>query len=114
MSEQDIETIELGIDQARNQINNMEAFHRLAQNTDFKTVIEKGYFEKEASRLVLLKADSNLQEDVHQKAIMYSIDAIGHFRQYLMTINQLGQMATKALADDEATREALLAEDMVN
>ena len=106
-----IENIEISIQQAQKQVNKMNSVFNLHNNRDFIDVIEKGYFEEEASRLVLLKADPNLQKPEDQASIIRSIDAIGHFRQYLGTVISLGRMMEKSLADDVETRNELLAED---
>ena len=85
-------------------------FFNLSKNRDFNDVIDKGYFEEEASRLVLLKADPNLQKPEDQASIIRSIDAIGHFRQYLSTVVSMGRMMEKSLMDDMETRQELLVE----
>ena len=110
-TEHDLEQIDLSIDQAKLSIDNLKALNRLSQNKDFKHLFLEGYFKEEASRLVLLKADPQVEEEKHQKAIMLAIDAIGHMRQYCNTIQVVGRMAERALKEDEATREEILAED---
>ncbi len=114
MSEHQVEQIDIDINAAKTVIGHMNALNKLSNNKDFKSLIEVNYFEKEASRLVLLKADNNMQSDEQQKAVNKSIDAIGHFRQYLISIMQLGRMAEKAIDADEQTRDELLAKDAVN
>lgn len=107
-----IESVNISIDQAKKQIAIMESILKLTKNRDWKRVIDEGYFEKEAARLVILKADPSLQSDEHQNQLNKSIDAIGYFRQYLMTQIQLGRMAEKSLKEDEAVRDELLAEEL--
>lgn len=111
MSNYDIETIELSIEHAKKSANLKKALERLLKNRDFNTVFLTNYFEQEPARLVLLKADPNLQGEVEQKEIMKQIDAIGSVRQFMSNTLQLGRMAEKAIADDERTRDELLAED---
>ncbi len=108
--EQQMEQVEVSIEKAREGIRRLGRLNKLTANTDFKELILEGYFEQEASRLVLLKASPNMQDDAAQKAIILAIDSIGHFRQHLYTIMHVGRMAQKALADDEETREQLLSE----
>lgn len=105
-----IEEIELSMDQAKESISNMTSLLNLTKNEDFKRIIEQGYFEKEASRLVLLRASPQTQDEETQKSIDNAITAIGHFRQYLMTIMQIGRTAERALEQDEATHAELLQE----
>jgi hypothetical protein len=106
-----IENIDISIEHAEKYVNKMNSVFNLSKNKDFIDVIEKGYFEEEASRLVLLKADPNLQKPDEQASILRSIDAIGHFRQYLGTVINIGRMMEKSLMADIETRNELLAED---
>jgi len=48
----------------------------------------------------------------YQDQIDKQIIAIGQLRQYFRTIMALGSQAEQAMADDEETREELLAEDL--
>ena len=107
----EIENINISIEHAQKYVDKMNSVFNLSNNRDFKSVIEKGYFEEEASRLVLLKADPNLQKPEDQASIIRSIDAIGHFRQYLSTTITMGRMMEKSLAEDKQTRAELLAEE---
>lgn len=113
-NEQTIKKLEIDINKAKGLVSEMDALARLTNNKDFKQVIRVGYFEKEASRLVLLRADPEMASIAHQSAILRSIDAIGELRQYLSTINQVGVTAERALTDDENTLEEVLAEDLAN
>lgn len=109
-----LEQIEISIEEAKKTVAMKEALHNLLDNKDFKAVIEEGYFEKEASRVVLLKSDPEMQDEKSQKQLDHTIIAIGSLRQYFRTIMQLGYMAERSIADDEATREDLLAEEIIN
>ena len=108
--DQQIEQIELSIAQAKDSITKLDAFTRLKNNKDFILLIEEGYFEKEASRVVLLKADPEMQDAQSQTALDHSIIAIGQFRQYLRTIVQMGHISQKALHEHEETIEEILEE----
>ena len=112
MSEHDLETIELSIEQAQKTVDMMNAVLTLSKDKNFEKVIHEGYFEKEASRLVLLKADPAMQKDEDQLAITKAIDAIGYFRQYLRSVIQIGRMAENSLRDHEQTREEVYAEGL--
>ena len=109
-NEQDLEQIELSIEQAKSDIDKMHSMQKLTTNPDFIKIMLEGYFEKEASRLVLLKADSNMQTAENQLQITKSIDAIGYVRQYFNVIMQFGHMSQSAMENDQRTREELLAE----
>lgn len=95
IEEQEVQNIEISIEQANKCIETKVALERLIKNSDFNTLITKGYFENEASRLVLMKADPSMEEDKYQKNIIKSIDGIGAFRQYLRAIIQIGTMAER-------------------
>lgn len=110
MIEQQIEEIEVSIAAAKSQVAKMDALLRLTENKDFKEIIDDGYFIKEASRVVLLKADPEMQDAKFQKQLDDSIIAIGVLRQYFRSVIQLGRMAQRSIEDDEKTREELLAE----
>ena len=109
-TEEDLESIELSIDQAKTNIELMNALSRLTTNKDFIKVIQTGYFEKEPSRLALLKADPSQDSDVCQDRIIKQIDSIGLLRQYFIAIMQIGRLSQRAMTDDEQTKEELLAE----
>ena len=40
------------------------------------------------------------------------ITAVGHFRQYLNTVMQIGRMAESGIKEDESTRQELLEEGL--
>jgi len=105
--DQQIEQIELSIEQAKSSIDMRDALRRLNENKDFKKVIVEGYFEKEASRVVLLKADPNTQDTETQDALDKSIIAIGQLRQYMRTIFQVGGMADGAMGSHEEALEEI-------
>lgn len=109
MSDQ-LHAIELSIQHAKKNVDRMKALQRLTQHQDFKQVILTDYFEKEPARLVMLKSDPAMQGKDNQDAILKQMDAIGELRQYLNGVMQLGRMSEKAIQDDEAMREELLAE----
>lgn len=109
---EEIETIELSMAQAKHSIDMKNSFNKLLSNDNFKKIVTEGYFEKEATRLVLMRADPAMQADSDQKAINKQIDAVGYLRQYFVTLMHIGRMAEKTLADDENTREELLQEDL--
>lgn len=104
----ELEQIELSIDDAKHEIEQRDKLKRLVKNTDFKELIDTGYFEKEAIRLVHLKSDRNVQSEEEQDYIEKSINAIGFFRQYLRIIIAKGNAAERALAVHEEAREEIL------
>lgn len=108
--EQEIQEIEVSIQAARKNVDKMEALLRLIDNKDFKAIIDEGYFQEEAARVVLLKSEPEMQKPDMQDQLDKSIIAIGTLRQYFRTIMQIGRMAERSIKDDERTREELLSE----
>ena len=105
-----LEAIDKQIEQAKDTIELGLAIERLRSNKDFKTVVINGYFEKEAIRLVHLKADPAMQSEASQLSIAKQMDAIGGFNQYLYSAMQMASMAEKNLASHEEEREEILFE----
>lgn len=112
MSEEHLQQLEVSIEEAKAHIETRAALARLSSNPDFEKIVLEGYLKDEAVRLVQLRADPNFSSDEDQASLLKAIDAIGQFRLYCNTINQVGQMAQNALEADEATREEILAEDI--
>lgn len=106
MSNITVEQIELSKEEAQKVIRLGECMERLVTNPDFDKLIHENYFKEEASRLVLLKAHPNMQDDKAQKDIEHAINAIGHFRQYMMGIRFNARQAICAIqaADEELER----------
>jgi hypothetical protein len=110
--EEQLEQIEIDIETAKSHIERAEALQRLHSNPDFKRVILDGYFKDEASRVVLLKGDLNVQGKLEQKQIGRIITSIGGLRQYFGTIFQMGSMAHRAVEEHKAAREEILQEQL--
>ena len=106
-----IQDIELNIKQAKVLVDTGNALERLRNNHDFKEIINKGYFEQEAIRLVHLKGDPSMQTAEYQDSIIKQMDAIGALNQYFNTVFHRASLAEKAIASDEEARDELLAED---
>ena len=103
-----VQDLDRSIKEAKKIVDLSEALTRLGSNRDFRKVIEEGYFEKEAVRLVHLKADPNMQTAEYQAKIVKDIDAIGSLSQFFVTIKQMANIASRALVADEETRSELL------
>lgn len=105
--------IELGIDEAKEVIARFDAFKRLIDNQDFKLIIEKGYFENEAIRLVAAKSSPTMSESDHVE-LDKDIIGVGRLRQYFMAIHQQGVAAMGAVKSFESERELMLEEEANN
>ena len=112
MSEQEMNTLELTIEQAREKISLMETLKRLEANPDFHTVMLKGYFEGEAVRLVHAKGNPGMTSPESQASIIKQIDAIGSLGNYFRSILHNGLMSAKAIEDAEETKDEILREEL--
>ena len=111
MNESDlmVEQLEISMEEAKSAIEDKNSLLRLADNPDFKKIIEQGYFINEASRLVLSKASPDMANDVNQKSIDNAIIAIGYLRKHFSALIGIGRQAEKALHDAEVARDEILA-----
>lgn len=110
MSQDQIAEIEMNITEAKKFVAEGNSLVRLLSNRDFKKIVLEGYFEKEAVRLVHLKADHNMQSPENQAAIMTQIDAIGSLTHYFRTLRHNANMAEKAISESEETLDELRGE----
>lgn len=111
-NEADLVELELSEEKAREQIDMRDAFIRLQNSADFQTVIEKGYFKNEASRLTLLRADKGMQDPNNQNEINRGLIGIGELYQYFRVVLMMGDQAESAMQEYRATREEIAAEDL--
>lgn len=86
------------------------SLNRLVKNRDFIKIIEKGYFEKEAIKLVMLKAEFAQQTPESQADIMKRIDAIGELRNYLTIIIAKGREADNRIEEAKQSIQYLTTE----
>ena len=112
MSQLELNRIEESIRQAKETVELGKSLDRLFNNQDFKRIILGDYMEKEAIRLVQLKADPSMQTESSQKSILGQIDAIGTLAQYFQTLRFKVSMAEKTIEIDEATRDEMLEEGL--
>lgn len=111
MTDLELADIEKNITSSKEVIDFGKAVERLKTNRDFKKVILEGYLEKEAIRLVHLKADPSVQTPVQQTSIIAAIDAIGNLASFLSDAIRSGEISTKQLADSEQMREEMINEE---
>lgn len=107
MSEEQTNTIELNIKEAKKIIAKGNSLERLFSNKDFKKVILEQYLESEAIRLVHLKADPNMQDEDSQKTILQQMDGIGCLRSFFRNVQHQKMLAEKAIEEDERTLDEM-------
>jgi len=108
--DEQIENVEISLKMAKDIVARRDKLLRLYANQDFEQLISEDYFTNEASRLVLLMSDTEMQTPEKQASINNSMMGIGGLRQYFQTILQQGQMAERAIVADEQTHAELLKE----
>ncbi len=96
--------VSISIEEARIELAKLATLRRFIENPDFKAVIEQMYFTDEASRLVLVKAEPNFENEKSQARVMNQINAIGQFKQFLTAKMTLGAMLEKQIQDDQETQ----------
>lgn len=111
MSENIIKELEDNISRAKELVNIGKSIDRLRNNPDFREVVMKGYFEREAIRLVHLKSDPNMQTPDRQASIITQMDAIGNFKSYLDIGLTMADRALQAIDADTATITEILEGD---
>lgn len=104
-----LKQLDRSIKNANQLIDIGNALERLRSNKDFRKVISEGYFEQEAIRLVMLKADPHMQTPEKQAAVLRDIDSVGALAQYFRTVIQKASLADKSVKADEAAREEIVA-----
>ena len=107
-----VQAIEREIQHSKELIELGKGLERLRSNRDFKKIVVEGYLEQECVRLVLLKADQNMQSADKQASIVKQMDAIGSLHQYFQTVLVKASMAEKSVASDEYERDLLLVEGL--
>lgn len=107
MGNSEIAEIERQIKEAREFVKFADAVKRLRTNKDFQEVVAKGYFEREAIRLVHAKGDVALQSPDSQRSIVTQMDAIANFSGFLTAALRRGEIAAKQVADGESAIEEM-------
>ena len=107
-----VQAIEKDIQHSKELVELGKGLERLRSNRDFKKLIIDGYFGQECIRLVLCKADQNMQASDKQASIVKQMDAIGSLHEYFQTVFIKASMAEKSVADNEQERDLLVLEGL--
>lgn len=103
-----IDRIEESIEYAKVRIERCDQVLRLSENPDFQAIVAKGYFEKEAIRLVGLYGSGNLSAE-QLIEVQKDMHGVGSFRRFLAQIVQEGQQARSDLQSNQETLQEELA-----
>lgn len=107
---QQLETLELSINEAKDAVELANSLDRLHGNADFKRLITTGYFINHAADMVAMRAKPAMQSEMLQRVSLETINAIGHLREFFSITAAKGAAAARCIEGDEATREEILAE----
>jgi len=104
--------IEIEINQARDWISKQECLARLKENSDFKELIEEGYFKEEAARIVGLKASPNFifAGKKQMKFLDVLENGVGALQQFFRQIEMQADAAKQGLPEMEETRNEVNAD----
>jgi hypothetical protein len=97
----DVHEIEIGLEDAKKTAAKGDALARLSRNPDFVSLVMKGYFEEEATRLVMAKSNPGMQTPERQAANLRSIDSVGELYQYFLRIDMAADAAAASISDME-------------
>lgn len=106
----EIEQLEAQKKDLKVQVELRDQIIKLSQNFEFRKVFHEEFFQKEASRLVRIGGDPNLDEKQRADAISMAL-ATGHVQRYLSANVQMGNMAEENIKQIDAALEELRAED---
>ena len=98
-----LDQIEHSIEYAKERITKGEKAISLHDNAAFNDIIVKGYFEKEAQRLVMLYGSGNCTEEM-KREMERDMHAIGALQSYLRNIVRDGHQAESDLRSAEDQR----------
>lgn len=112
MEQSDMEMVELSLKQAKEKVAMAVALRRLRKNKDFQKVISGNFMKDDAIRVVTALAEPAYQNDESQRHLLKRLDAVGQLEQFMRATETLGDMAAKAIEDDERTRQEMLGEEV--
>ena len=110
MLDNQVEEVELTIEEAKKHVQRRDSLRKLMNNREFRKIIEEGYMQEEAVRLVGISADPSVEH--REDAIIGQIKAISNLRQYLSNILRLGDQMEESILENEALLEELREEEI--
>lgn len=110
-NEQQLAALDAAIKNAQATAELGDALANLRLNPDFKKLVLEGYLKHEAVRLVHAKADQTMASPDMQAKIVRDIDAIGSLHEFFRVISITSAQAKESIAEVEAAREEILAEE---
>jgi len=103
--------LEMQNTEARKMIAVRDAYIKLSKSKPFKDVIEIGYFQEEAARLVMAKSNRNTDASM-QEFFDKQIIGVGSLANYFEGVMQRGYQAEHTIEANEKSHEEILAEEI--
>ena len=103
-----INQIEQSIDHAKARVDKAKSVLALFDNANFQEIVVKGYFEKEAIRMVARYGDGTASPEELQE-LQKDMHAVGAFRRFLSMIVQDGRQAEADVRQNQDTLQEELA-----
>ena len=100
------------IEQAQAQVKDRDDLAALLNNRNFKKFFVDGYFRDEAARLADASTNPEMMDEIDQREIFSMLKAIGHMKNYILTVKQTGDRAEVGLK--EQAEAAIEAERLAN
>ena len=91
------------VEQAKKQVERLEALKRLEQNDDFKTIILEGYCQSQIDILVTLLSQTTTKQQYEERCD--KLRAISYLKSFLHCLKLEGESAEAALKDPEVFKE---------
>ncbi len=104
--------VEMTMEQAQEQVKDRDELAELLKNRRFKKFFVDGYFRDEAARLADASTNPEMMDDIDQREIFSMLKAIGHMKNYILTIKQTGDRAEAGIK--EAAEQAIEEERRAN
>lgn len=115
--EQQLNSVEISIEDAKRKIERSEALARLEKNKDFQLLFLEGLMKEDAIRQVMLLASPGLKAPgegaiVAKAGIQSRMEMIGELYNWCRWTHMEGNQSRKALEEHEETRVELLKEQL--
>ncbi|MBL1322176.1 MAG: hypothetical protein COA63_014125 [Methylophaga sp.] len=104
MSQNEIEEIEVSIEEAKQVVARGDLLNKLINTPEFQELVDKGYFNDEAIRLVNLYNDPSVPVDA-RALVANDLGGIGAFKRYLRVIGMMAQTAQNEIDSHKANLE---------
>jgi len=106
----DLKQVELTIEEAEKNIEKAEALTRLFANSDFKAIVEEGYFQDNSIALVRRLAFPQFDKPESQNRLQNQMMGVSQLQMFFSQIMMEGNAAKEAMSSHRETLSELLQE----